>query len=62
MPNWEKPGDDFPSREDVMRQERDERRRWRQEEARNRKISDYLLRHPSASWAEAAFKVDEEQS
>lgn len=52
MPNFEKPGNDFPSREDIQREEREDRRRER--------IDAYLANHPSASWAEAEYRTNKE--
>lgn len=60
MPNFEKPGNDFPSREDIQREEREDRRREREWTRQCERIDAYLANHPSASWAEAEYRTNKE--
>lgn len=57
MPNWEKPGKDFPSQQDIQKMEREIIRRERDYNREQDRIQQYLRSHPSASYAEARYKT-----
>lgn len=56
MPNWEKPGSDYPSKEDTRQMERESNRREKLYKREEDRVSEYLRSHPSASWAEAQYQ------
>ena len=56
MPNWEKPGSDYPSKEDTRQMERESNRREKRYKQEEDKVGAYLRNHPSASWAEAQYQ------
>ena len=57
MPNWQSPGKDMPSREDIREMERENTRREKQYDQEQSRIQRYLENHPSASYAEAQYKT-----
>ena len=57
MSNWEKPGNDMPSKEDVRRMEKADRRREQTYQRQQVSVNEYLMNHPSASLAEARYKT-----
>ena len=57
MPNWENPGRDYPSREDIQEMELENNRRERDYNREQDRIQQYLRSHPSASYAEARYKT-----
>ena len=58
MPNWEKPGKDFPSQQDIQKMEQEIIRRERDYNREQDRIKQYLRSHPSASYAEARYKTE----
>ena len=58
MPNWERPGRDFPSRQDIQKMERENNRREREYNREQDRIQQYIRNHPSASYAEAHYKTE----
>lgn len=58
MPNWENPGRDYPSRQDIQKMERENNRRERDYNREQERIQQYLRSHPSASYAEARYKTE----
>ena len=57
MPNFDRPGKDMPSRRDIQEMDRESRRREIETNALNKRVEEYLERHPSASRAEALYKL-----
>ena len=57
MPNWEKPGKDFPSQQDIQKMELEIIRRERDYNREQDRIQQYLRSRPSASYAEARYKT-----
>ena len=55
MPNWENPGRDYPSREDIREMNEQSRQRDRVRDALWERTDAYRKNHPSASWAEAEY-------
>ena len=55
MPNWEKPSSDYPSLDDVRKEQQENDRREQQYRREESRINEYLSKHPSASWAEANY-------
>ena len=55
--NYSPTGRDYPSRDDVMDMEREDRRRDREYAQEQKRIDAYLRNHPSASYAEAEYKT-----
>jgi hypothetical protein len=54
--NWDYPGKDYPSKEDVRDMEREDRQREREYQRTQDRVDQYLKNHPSASYAEAEYK------
>lgn len=55
--NWTPPGRDYPTRDEVQRQQAEEARDQRDRDRREDKANDYLRDHPSASLAEAYYRT-----
>ncbi len=55
--NYSEPGREYPSRDDVLRMELEDRRREGQLARDQRRIDEFLRNHPSASLAEAEHKT-----
>lgn len=62
MPNFCQPGSDFPSYEEVSEIEREQCEREKQQKVEESVLRDYLTTHPSASRAEAMYKLNTERS
>lgn len=58
--NYSNPGREYPSREDVLEMEREDRRRDREYAQEQKRVDAYLRNHPSASLAEALYKTQGE--
>jgi hypothetical protein len=55
--NYNSPSREYPTRNDVERMEREDRKRAREYNSSEDKIENYLRNHPDASWAEANYKI-----
>ena len=51
--NYDTPGREYPSREDVYESEREDRERQNRYQKTEDRVNEYLRTHPSASWADA---------
>lgn len=55
--NWSEPSRDYPSREEIAREEREDAARDSEKQDRQRSVARYLLNHPSSSLAEAEYRT-----
>lgn len=55
--NWNSPGREYPSKEDIHEMEREDKQREREYQSTQDRVDRYLKSHPSASYAEAKYNT-----